>query len=77
MDKKDKVCYYIAGDIMNNKKIALIVVIFIAVFLIIAGIIGIFEHIPILGKPIAFILVIILVLLVTGFFVMIAKRRKG
>lgn len=61
---------------MSNKKIALIVTAFIVVVLLIAGMMGIAGHIPLLGKPIVFIFSIILAAFVVGFFIIIAKRRK-
>lgn len=61
---------------MSNKKIALVVTAFIIIVLLIAGIMGIAGHIPLLGKPIVFIFSIILLAFVLGFFIIITKRRK-
>ena len=61
---------------MENKKIAIIVSIFIVIFLILTGLIGLAGKIPFLSKPLVFIFAIILVLFVLGFFIIISKRRK-
>lgn len=63
---------------MENKKIAIIVsiFIFIVIFLLLAGLIGLAGKIPFLSKPLVFIFAIILVLFVLGFFIIISKRRK-
>ena len=61
---------------MENKKIAIIVSIFIVIFLLLAGLIGLAGKIPFLSKPLVFIFAIILVLFVLGFFIVISKRRK-
>lgn len=62
---------------MENKKIAIIVSIFIVIFLLLAGLIGLAGKIPFLSKPLVFIFAIILVLFVLGFFIIISKRRKN
>lgn len=61
---------------MNNKKIAVILSVFIAVLFIIIGIIAVAGHIPFLGKPLTLIFAIILIVFVLGFFIIIGKRRK-
>ena len=63
---------------MENKKTAIIVsiFIFIVIFLLLAGLIGLAGKIPFLSKPLVFIFAIILVLFVLGFFIIISKRRK-
>ncbi|MDE5963943.1 MAG: hypothetical protein K2G65_00910 [Eubacterium sp.] len=61
---------------MNNKKIAVIISVFIAVLFIIIGIIAIAGHIPFLGKPLTLIFAIILIIFILGFFIIIGKRRK-
>lgn len=61
---------------MNNKKIAVILSVFIAVLFIIIGIIAVAGHIPFLGKPLTLIFAIILIVFILGFFIIIAKRRK-
>lgn len=61
---------------MDNKKNAIIVAIFIIIFMIIAGIIGIAEKLPVIGKISVFIFAILLVLFVLVFFIILAKRRK-
>lgn len=66
----------LSGDYMNNKKIAIIVSVFILVLFILIGFMGIMGKIPLLGKPIAFITSIIIILFVLGFITVIAKRRK-
>lgn len=53
---------------MENKKTAIIVSIFIVIFLLLAGLIGLAGKIPFLSKPLVFIFAIILVLFVLGFF---------
>ena len=58
---------------MENKKTAIIVSIFIVIFLLLAGLIGLAGKIPFLSKPLVFIFAIIFVL---GFFIIISKRRK-
>lgn len=62
---------------MENKKTAIIVSIFIVIFLLLAGLIGLAGKIPFLSKPLVFIFAIILVLFVLGFFIIISKRRKN
>ena len=47
---------------MENKKSAIIVSIFIVIFLLLAGLIGLAGKIPFLSKPLVFIFAIILVL---------------
>lgn len=61
---------------MNNKKIAVIISVFIAVLFIIIGIIAIAGHIPFFGKPLTLIFAIILIIFILGFFIIIGKRRK-
>lgn len=60
---------------MNNKKIAVIVIIFITIFLFITALLGIAGHIPIIRKPLVFIVAIVLLAFVTGFFALIIFRR--
>lgn len=76
MDLSKKLWYYSIGDIMDNKKNAIIVAIFIIIFMIIAGIIGISGKLPVIGKISVFIFAILLVLFVLVFFIILAKRRK-
>lgn len=61
---------------MNNKKIAVILSVFIAVLFIIIGIIAVAGDIPFLGKPLTLIFAIILIVFILGFFIIIEKRRK-
>jgi len=61
---------------MNNKKAAVIVTLFIIALFIIIGFIAVSGHIPLLGKPLALIFALILILFIIGFFVRIIKRRK-
>lgn len=61
---------------MNNKKIAVILSVFIAVLFIIIGIIAIAGHIPLLSKALTLILAIVLIVFILVFFIIIGKRRK-
>lgn len=61
---------------MNNKKIAILVIIFIVFFMLIATLIGIAGKIPFISKPLMLILAVILVLFVLTFFILIAKKEK-
>ena len=67
--------YYAFGDNMNNKKIAILVIIFIAFFMLLATLIGIAGKIPFISKPLMLILAVILVLFVLTFFILIAKLK--
>lgn len=60
---------------MNNKKIAVIVTIFITIFIFIASLLGVAGHIPIIRKPLVFIIAIALLAFTTGFFALIVFRR--
>ncbi|MGN1328777.1 MAG: hypothetical protein ACI4V4_03655 [Eubacterium sp.] len=60
---------------MNNKKIAVIVILFVSIFLFLVAIMGVAGHIPFLKKPLVFIIAIVLLAFVTGFFALIAFRR--
>lgn len=60
---------------MNNKKVIL-VVIFIAVFMMLATIMGIAGHIPFLGKAISFAIAAVLIIFVLIFFIFISGGRK-
>lgn len=60
---------------MSNKKIAVIVILFVTVFLFIAALLGVAGHIPFIRKPLVFIIAIVLLAFVTGFFALIAFRR--
>lgn len=60
---------------MNNKKIAVIVILFITVFLFIAALLGVAGHIPFIRKPLVFIITIVLLAFVTGFFAILVFRR--
>ena len=61
---------------MDNKKIAIIIVIFIAVFMAIVALLGIAGHIPFLGKALSLIIAVILLVFVVVFFAVIAKRKR-
>ncbi|MCM1114556.1 MAG: hypothetical protein NC397_03580 [Clostridium sp.] len=61
---------------MNNKKIAVIITIFIVTAFIIIGLLAAAEHIPLFGKPLAFIFAIVLVIFVLAFFILAAKRKR-
>lgn len=56
---------------MNNRKAAVIVIIFITIFIFIGALLGIAGHIPIIKNPLVFIIAIILLAFVTGFFALI------
>ena len=43
---------------MSNKKIAVIVILFVTVFLFIAALLGVAGHIPFIRKPLVFIIAI-------------------
>lgn len=60
---------------MDNRKIAIIVVIFIACMFGIIALMGISSHIPLLRRPLTFIFALVLVVFVIIFFTVIAKRR--
>lgn len=60
---------------MSNKKIAILVSVFIVGFMLIVGLIGIGAHIPILKNVLVFIFAILLVLFVVGFFVIAGRKR--
>ena len=57
---------------MSNKKIAVIVILFVSAFLVIVSLMGIAGHIPFIKKPLVFIIAILLVTMVTGFFALLA-----
>lgn len=61
---------------MESRKIAITVSVFIVIFMLLAGLIGLVGKIPFLSKPLVFIFAIILVLFVLGFFIIISKRRR-
>jgi hypothetical protein len=61
---------------MDNKKIAIIIVVFIAVFMAIVALLGIAGHIPFLGRALSVIIAVILIVFVVGFFAVLAKRKK-
>ena len=61
---------------MDNKKIAIIIVVFIAVFMVIVALLGIAGHIPFLGRALSVIIAVILIVFVVGFFAVLAKRKK-
>ncbi|MGN1420814.1 MAG: hypothetical protein ACI4XC_04820 [Eubacterium sp.] len=60
---------------MNNKKIAVIVILFVTIFLFITALLGVAGHIPFIGKPLVFIIAILLLAFVTGFFAILIFRR--
>lgn len=61
--------------ILNNKKIAIILVLFVAGFLFLAAVLGIAGHIPFLGKTLALIAAAVLILFILLFFVLAVKRK--
>ncbi len=60
---------------MNNKKIAIIIVLFIVGFMAITALLGIAGHIPFLGKAISLILASALIIIVLLFFIISGKRK--
>lgn len=62
--------------LLNNKKIAVTVIIFVILFLAIACILGIAGHIPFLGKALSLVIAVILIAVVLGFFIIIIRRKK-
>lgn len=61
--------------ILEPKKIAVIVTVFVVIFLALAAVIGFFSHIPLIGKALALFAVLILMAFVALFFVMAGKRK--
>lgn len=61
---------------LNNRKIVLIVMLFIALFMIGAVSLGIAEHIPFLGKALTLIIAAAIILFVLVFFVLVNRRKK-
>lgn len=61
---------------MSNKKVAIIVAVFIAVLFLIIGFIALAGHVPVFSRILTFLFSIILVIFVVGFFIIIAKRKK-
>lgn len=60
---------------MNNRKIAVIISIFIVVMLIVIGFMGIASRIPFVGRALALIFAVILIIFVI-LTVIISGRRK-
>ena len=60
---------------MNNKK-AILVILFIVIFMILAAIMGIAGHIPFLGKAISFAIAAVLIIFVLVFFIFISGGQK-
>ena len=60
---------------MNNRKIAVIVILFVSAFLVITSLMGIAGHIPFIKKPLVFIIAILLVTFVTGFFALLSFMK--
>lgn len=60
---------------MSNKKIAVIVILFVTAFLFIAALLGVAGHIPFIRKPLVFIIAIVLLAFVMGFFAILVFRR--
>ena len=60
---------------MSNKKTALIVVLFIIGFLVIVGLMSISSHIPFIGKALALIFAVILIIFVIAVNVFAGKRK--
>ena len=61
---------------MESRKIAIIISVFIVIFMLLAGLIALAGKIPFISKPLVFIFAIILILFVLGFFIIINKRRR-
>lgn len=59
-----------------NKKAAVTVVAFILVFMFLAVIMGLSEHIPFIGKVIATIIALIIIAFVILLFAIISGKRK-
>ena len=60
---------------MNNKKAAIILSVFIIGFLAIVGLMGLSSHIPFIGKALALIFGVILIIFVIAITVFAAKRK--
>lgn len=60
---------------MNNGKIVLIITVFIIGFLIISALLGLVSKIPLVGKLISGIVVIILIVFVIIFFAFVARKK--
>lgn len=61
---------------MNNKKKAFYLTAFIACLFAIIGTIAIAEHLPLIGKPLVFILTIVLVIFIIIAYIIIMRRSK-
>lgn len=61
--------------ILEPIKIAVIVTVFVVIFLALVAVIGFFSHIPLIGKALALFAVLILMAFVALFFVMAGKRK--
>lgn len=61
--------------ILEPKKIAVIVTVFVVIFLALVAVIGFFLHIPLIGKALALFAALILMAFVALFFVMAGKRK--
>lgn len=60
---------------MSNKKIALIILLFVTGMLIIIGFIGISSHIPFVGRGLSLFFAVILIIFIITIFVLISRRR--
>lgn len=61
---------------MKNKKLILLVLVLIFGALLIAGLMALFSHFGILGKPFVFLSAVIFVLFVSAVFFAAAKMKK-
>ncbi|MGN0521032.1 MAG: hypothetical protein ACI4IQ_00195 [Eubacterium sp.] len=61
---------------MNNKKTALIICLFVIGFSAIVLFIGVSSHIPIVGKALALIFSVILIIFVIAVFVLAGRKNK-
>lgn len=61
---------------MKNKKAAWAVIIFIIVFMLIAALLALGEHIPFIGKGLALIFAVICAVFVIIFFIIISKKKN-
>ncbi len=61
---------------MDNKKIAVIISIFIVGFLAITAVMGLLSKLPFVGKAIALILAVILIIFVLSIFLISGRKKK-
>lgn len=61
---------------MNNKIKALYLTAFIACLFAIIGTIAIAEHLPLIGKPLVFLLTIVLIIFIIIAYIVIMRRQN-